>query len=212
MQKDAYYFSHDSNAWSDSKILKLRVIYKDKSLWAYGLFWVIVEKMRDEPGHKLYLENMDELALYIGGNTDEIRTYVNNCIKIKLFESDEEHFWSQSLLRRMQQYYDKCNKAKDAINKRWEDERNKKNDTDVLPPNNEGITDVIQGKETKLKEIKEKENTTTRKESPERETPTSGDSPSGYKMKASGKAITIKQYMIMSAMPNFKEQIEKVVI
>jgi len=207
MKKDAYYFSHDSNAWSDSKVLKLRVLYKDRALWAYGLFWVIVEKMRDEPEHKLYLENMDELALYIGCNTDEIRTYIDSCIKVKLFESDGECFWSQSLLRRMQQYYDKCNKAKDAINKRWEDERSKKNDTDVLPPNNQSITDVIQRKETKLKETKEKEN--TGKESPERETQQTENSLSGYRLNK-GKELTIKEYMKIKDIPGYENQIEKI--
>ena len=207
MKKDAYYFSHDSNAWSDSKVLKLRVLYKDRALWAYGLFWVIVEKMRDEPEHKLYLENMDELALYIGCNTDEIRTYIDSCIKVKLFESDGECFWSQSLLRRMQQYYDKCNKAKDAINKRWEDERSKKNDTDVLPPNNQSITDVIQRKETKLKETKEKEN--TGKASPERETQQTENSLSGYRLNK-GKELTIKEYMKIKDIPGYENQIEKI--
>jgi hypothetical protein len=204
MKKDAYYFSHDSNAWTDPKILKLRVIYKDKSLWAYGLFWIILEKMRDESEHRLGHDSIDEIALYSQCNSDEIRTYIDNCINVKLFESDGKCFWSISFLNRMEQYHDKCEKARNAINKRWDDEKNKRN-TDVIPTYNEGNT----LKETKLKEIKEKKE--NEEESQERgNKPESSDDLSGYRMKASGRAITVKEFVTLSSLPGYRDRIEKI--
>jgi len=204
MKKDAYYFSHDSNAWSDSKILKLRVIYKDKALWAYGLFWIILEKMRDESEHKLNHDNIEEIALYAQCNSDEIRTYIEHCIKIKLFESDGIYFWSVSFLSRMEQYHDKCEKARNAVNKRWDDEKNKRN-TDVIPTYNEGNT----LKESKVNEIKEKD--IKERESPERGNKPEGSNDfSGYRMKTSGRAITVKELVTLSALSNYRDKIEKV--
>lgn len=205
MKKDAYYFSHDSNAWSDTKILKLRVIYKDKALWAYGLFWIILERMRDESEHKLHYDSIDEIALYSQCNSDEVRMYIDVCIKIKLFESDGNYFWSTSFLKRMEKYHDKCEKAKDAINKRWNDEREKK-DTDVLPTNNGGNT----LKETKLNEIKENKIKEIDTRARARERAQNENNSSGYRMKTSGRELTIKEFVTISGTPNFRQQIEKI--
>ena len=43
--KDVGYFSHDSNAHRDYKMVKLRT----KLGWGgYGLFWAIIENLRNE--------------------------------------------------------------------------------------------------------------------------------------------------------------------
>jgi hypothetical protein len=104
----------------------------------------------------------------------------------------------------MEQYHDKCEKARNAINKRWDDEKNKRN-TDVIPTYNEGNT----LKETKLKEIKEKKE--NEEESQERgNKPESSNDLSGYRMKVSGRAITIKEFVTLSTSPNYRDKIEKI--
>ena len=50
MAKETYYFSHDSNAITDTKILNMRADY---GLEGYGLFWAIIEMMRNEESYKL---------------------------------------------------------------------------------------------------------------------------------------------------------------
>ena len=54
LKKKAYYFSHDQNAHSDSKILAMRIDYGYKG---YGWYWTIVETLAEASGYKLKLDN-----------------------------------------------------------------------------------------------------------------------------------------------------------
>lgn len=51
MEKDTLYFSHDSNARNDIKIIKLRAS-KD-GLSKYGVYWMLIEKLRESKGYML---------------------------------------------------------------------------------------------------------------------------------------------------------------
>lgn len=48
--KDACYFSHDSNARNDPKILAMRAVF---GMEGYGRYWCLIEILRDEDGYKL---------------------------------------------------------------------------------------------------------------------------------------------------------------
>ncbi len=103
--KDAFYFSHDSNARHDLKIQALRSIYGMKG---YGMYWVLVEMMRDSKDYTLpfnqkfaYLGLSKELECTI----EEAKQFINDCIyEFGLFICDEFNFWSDSLNRRMDIY------------------------------------------------------------------------------------------------------------
>lgn len=103
--KDKYYFSHDSNALSDPKIIIMRADY---NLEGYGLFWALLEMMRNESDYKLeYSRNSFRAIKSLTNTSIDVEKYINDCIDdYKLFIKDEENnkFYSQSFLNRMNEY------------------------------------------------------------------------------------------------------------
>jgi uncharacterized phage protein (TIGR02220 family) len=169
MSKEAYYFSHDSNARHDPKILALRSEY---GIEGYGIYWVIVEMLREANEYKLptkaYIWNAIAMQVQCKDyDKDDAKRFVEFCInECELFESDEQFFWSKSLLNRMDKKNDVSKKRSEAAKARWEKRDNsavsdKKEDANVSKSNANAMqnnanamqTDAIKGKE-----IKEKEN------------------------------------------------------
>ena len=103
MAKETYYFSHDSNAITDTKILNMRADY---GLEGYGLYWAIIEMLRNEESYKLNLNKNTYRAIKILTNTNiDIEKYIDDCIKdYGLFKREDDKFYSNSLLRRMLEY------------------------------------------------------------------------------------------------------------
>jgi len=112
MPKEAFYFSHDSNARTDEKILKLRFKHGWKG---YGIYWALVEMLRDASNYELELD-YGLLAYEIRCDEDILNSIIHD---FKLFEITETHFFSTSLKRRMELKDEKSEKAKQAANKRW---------------------------------------------------------------------------------------------
>jgi hypothetical protein len=159
--KNTYYFSHDTNANRDEKILAMRVDYG----WeGYGWYWAIVETMAESSNYKLKIKNGVPNRVAIAGLSlchnipiDKLEIYIDNCIKkYGLFDTDGEYFWSRTLLKRLSIRDEKTNKLRDAglkgAEKRW--------GSCSLPigqANNYPNGNKRKGKEIKLNENKEKE-------------------------------------------------------
>jgi len=96
MTKDAFYFSHDSNASNDPKIM---MMMNDLGLEGYGFFWILVEILREQPGYRAPVSLVDVIAKRYDFTQAKAMTIVKN---YGLFEVDEdEFFFSPSLSRRM---------------------------------------------------------------------------------------------------------------
>ena len=77
--KETYYFSHDSNAITDTKILNMRADYE---MEGYGLYWAIIEMMRNEDDYKLKLDKNTYRAVKTLTNTNiDIEKYISDCIE-----------------------------------------------------------------------------------------------------------------------------------
>ena len=119
------YFSHDRNAMNDNKIAQMRGSY---GIEGYGVYWAIVEALSREPELSLeYSARMIAgLAALIQPSFD-MQTFIDDCIEIGLFECDREHFWSNSLKRRLgeaqEQTDRKTRSASKAANARWRKEK-----------------------------------------------------------------------------------------
>lgn len=98
MEKQSYYFSHDSNARNDVKIIKLR---RQLGLEGYGLYWCLIEMLRDAPENKLPIDAIDDIAFSLNISKEKIETVINN---YGLFTVDQLNFFSQRLIRSMEQY------------------------------------------------------------------------------------------------------------
>ena len=101
--KTTYYFSHDSNARHDMKIQALRSVY---GVSGYGKYWIMIEMLRESSDFRLRLNDrvlMIALSREFESTPDEAKKFVFDCIyEFGLFVCDDEFFWSDSLVQRME--------------------------------------------------------------------------------------------------------------
>lgn len=134
--KDAFYFSHDSNARDDIKCIEL---VGDLGLEGYGIYWVLIETLREQPGYTYPIKLLPALAKRFGSDPANFQKVVRD---YDLFVvEDEKIFFSPSLKRRMQLYEDKKAQARQAGLKSGEKRaKNNPKATDVQQPFSGGST------------------------------------------------------------------------
>jgi hypothetical protein len=97
MKKDAYYFPHDSNAKDDPKCTML---IEQLGLEGYGIFWILIETLRDQPDYKYPIKLLPSLARKYNTTFDKMNIVVSG---YGLFEIESEtFFYSHSLNFRME--------------------------------------------------------------------------------------------------------------
>ena len=146
--KDAYYFPHDSNAKDDPKIINM---IEQHGPEAYGIYWILIETLRDQPEFKAPVNILPGLARRYNTTFDKMKSVV---ITYGLFEiSDDEYFFSLSLNRRMDAINEKRKKLSEAGKKgnlkRWND---KELIATLSPGDRHPIASKV--KESKVKESK----------------------------------------------------------
>ena len=161
MAKDAYYFSHDSNAKDDPKCM---LLIEELQLEGYGIYWLLVEVLREQENYKYPLRMVPVLARKFLTTKEKMLAVI---YKYDLFVvENEEFFYSESLNRRMGLMNDKREQARLAGKKSGEARRNKAleykkeintTSTDVQQTFNDSSTDAEQLKESKVKENEIKE-------------------------------------------------------
>lgn len=99
MHKDAFYFPHFYNARNDRKILRLR---RELGTEGYGIYFMILEVLRDSSDFKYPLEDIDLLADDFSVSEAKVRTVICN---YQLFQVDEnEKFFSAKFNEYMAPY------------------------------------------------------------------------------------------------------------
>ena len=139
--RDTFYFSHDYNARTDSKIKRLIAKH---GMTGYGIYWAIVEDLYQNAN--ALPTDYESIAFDIRSNKKTIESIVND---FELFQMNGEVFGSNSVQRRLDERSEKSQKAKDSANKRWDKNAN------ALQTQSEG--NAIKGKERKVNDIKENE-------------------------------------------------------
>lgn len=95
----AKYFSHDSNARRNPSIMKMLKKYGAKG---YGIFWFLIEDMRETIDYRIKLDDIDGLAYDYRIDVFELREFIHYCIdECQLFKKDNINFWSDTFLERM---------------------------------------------------------------------------------------------------------------
>lgn len=159
MAKEAYYFSHDSNARHDPKIKVMRSVYRVEG---YGWFWLLVEMMREADGYKLEMQGKyiwNAYALEMECTPEKAKEFIHDCIhEFGLFKTDEDYFWSESLLRRMHKREEVSQKRAAAAAAKWEKARaNAEYDANAMQMHSNEDAIAVDNdalKESKGKEIK----------------------------------------------------------
>lgn len=115
------YFSHDANARSDPKILKLRMRY---GMEGYGIYFAILEMMSVEQGHEMpYTDEQFEAIAYDLHTNVNMGELIAYCINLGLFVERKGVFFSESFKRRQAEADEKTAKRSESATKaataRW---------------------------------------------------------------------------------------------
>ena len=113
----------------------------------YGLFWALIEMLRNESDHRMQ-KHYKSIAFALHTNEESIKKLVND---FDLFGTDDQFFWSESLLKRMELKEAKSEKMRNAANKRW----NKDDDAQAMQMHSISNAEAMQLKESKVNETKE---------------------------------------------------------
>jgi len=112
----------------------------------YGLFWGLIELLRNQPDYRMQKHYMS-IAFALQTDQKKIESIVND---FDLFATDQEFFWSESLMKRMELKEEKSEKMRNAANKRW----NKDSDAKAMQKHSISNAQAMQLKESKVKESK----------------------------------------------------------
>lgn len=136
MDKDSYYFPHFYNARNDRKIRRVR---KQLGLEGYGIFFMILEVLREQIDFKYPLDDIDLLADEFGTSEEKVAVVIKN---YELFEiDDKEKFFSPKLMLYLEPYFEMKRKRSEAGKlgavKRWGKDSNaisklKQNDSNAI--------------------------------------------------------------------------------
>lgn len=99
MANAAYWFKHDTNAKDDYKIM---LLIDQLGLEGYGIFWILIETLREQEGYRYPMVMLPILAKRYNTSGEKMKTVV---MQYGLFEIlDDDTFLSPALARRMGAY------------------------------------------------------------------------------------------------------------
>ena len=143
MKNSTYYFSHDYNANSDTKILFMR---QQLGMEGYGIYWFLIEKLADAGGY-LPLKIIPVLAMQMHTTEAKVKVLIEN---FELFEIIDNNFFSIRLLQHLELRNGLSENGRKGALKRWD-----KNRGAISEANGEANAKERKGKEIKGKESKE---------------------------------------------------------
>jgi hypothetical protein len=139
MKNSTYYFSHDYNANSDTKILFMR---QQLGMEGYGIYWFLIEKLADAGGY-LPLKIIPVLAMQMHTTEIKVKAVIES---FELFEITDNQFFSIRLLMHLDLRNSYSEAGKKGAELRWKN-----------GGANRGAIEGANAKERKGKEIKGKE-------------------------------------------------------
>lgn len=135
-KKDTFYFSHDYNSRNDPKMVSLLM---KTGVVGIGVYWCIVEMLYEQGGY-IKLEESERIAFELRTDSDMVRKVIES----NLFDRNAEIFWSESVIRRLNERKVKSAKARESALLSWPRANAQRTDSD---------RNANKGKERKGKEI-----------------------------------------------------------
>jgi len=116
------YFSHDSNARNDEKIIRLRMKYKSSG---YGIYFMILERMRESKNY-MCAKDYNLIGFDLHEDASTIKSIVED-FGLFVFTEDGKYFYSESFLKRMNSREESARKRseanRNAVMQRWNKDR-----------------------------------------------------------------------------------------
>ena len=105
------YFSHDSDAFLDSRIIKMRA---KLGLAGYGAYWMIIERLRTADGYRHECD-YEVFACLANSDAELFKSVIENFDLFEFEENDgQTYFYSASLKRRMKHMDNIIEKRREA--------------------------------------------------------------------------------------------------
>jgi hypothetical protein len=139
------YFSHDYNARTDPKLV--RMVMKT-GLDSLAIYWCIIEMLYEQEGY-VSLDYIDNIAFELHTQSDRIADVLKN---YDLFRFEDDKIYSESVLRRLALRDEISRKNSENAKSGWQKRR--ANDTDVKRPHSD--RNAIKVNKSKVNNIKEK--------------------------------------------------------
>lgn len=131
--KTTSYFSHDSNARHDEKIIRLRMRY---GAAGYGVYFMILERLQEENDY-MSAKDYNMIAFDLRVDAAIVKSVVED-YGLFVFTEDGKYFYSESFNRRMNakdaQHKARAERGKAGAKKRWEKNEQDLSATSLLQP------------------------------------------------------------------------------
>ena len=160
--KKTNYFSHDSNARNDDKILAVRMKFGAEG---YGIYFMLLERLREDRKY-MSIRDYNMIAFDFRTSVDKIKSIVED-FGLFIFTEDGKYFYSENFNERMSVKDEKTEKRSIAGRKgmaiRYAKKQQKDNNVITKLDNldNNVITDEEKNLTSKVKESKVKESKVT---------------------------------------------------
>lgn len=156
-KKETCYFSHDANAKDDFKVM---LLIEELGLEGYGIFWVLIETLREQQNYKYPLKLLSVLARKYNTTLAKLEVVVRN---YHLFVIEDDcFFYSSSLNRRMQKMEEvreqRVLSARIGAQKRKQKQLEQLKQLQINLSNNDSSEQTLSECLTNAKQIKEKKN------------------------------------------------------
>lgn len=158
--KDTCYFSHNANAKDDYKCM---LLIDQMGLEGYGIFWILIETLREQKDYKYPLQLVPSLARKYNTTQAKMETVIN---AYGLFEIDEQNFFFSGSLNRRMSFLEKKREKIISASLRGVAARKVKQKQQLLELSDDGSTNhrltdgTTDGQPSKGKESKGKEKET----------------------------------------------------
>lgn len=126
------YFSHDSNARNDEKLIRLRIRHKAAG---YGVYFMLLEILREKKDF-LCPRDYNVIAYELREDAGLIKSVVEDFgLFVFTNREDGEYFYSESLMRRMEKVDGVSAVRRAAANRRWHPEETQQDRGSVTSQN-----------------------------------------------------------------------------
>ena len=152
MADKTLWFRHDVGTMND---IRMQKIMRKYGLEGIGIYWCLIETMYTNNG-RIFHSEIADIAFMIHADEEKVAEMASDQ---DIFESDEDSFWSNRVNSELSIQQEVSEKAKEAINARWKNQKKAKSNssnsstnpeksyernTDVIRANNERNTSVLQ--------------------------------------------------------------------
>ena len=117
------YLQHQSNSFTDIKIIKMR---SKLGIESYGIFWALLELLFNEE-NKLCVDDYSVLAFSLQCDADKLKSVIED---FDLFVIEDGCFYSKRLNNHIDTINSKSIKAKESATKRWNNANAKRTHSD----------------------------------------------------------------------------------